>query len=346
MDASADQPQIGSITVERSALDEPGADLGTVLGRLGFEVPTEGVPDDAPRAGWRVLARRADGVLLGAPTTDRPGWWTLAHARSRDGQPPADFQVHPEPQRLRPSRAERSRGLMLRWPEVVRSEPDFDRLAVDVVNTGDERWRPDGDSSAAIGFITRPGDGLGTSYLGFVGGGPSAVALDPGDYARVPVHLDASQWKDLEPGRHEISALLMDLGVRTESPLEVELTAELIERHRPRAERARSGLPAKRHELQARRDMARAHLAASEQLAAVIEIVTSSASDDAAVREIRELLECSADAARSVYEMPLRRFRPENIDRLAEEADELERRIEQAGTAYGADHARDSFGSP
>lgn len=273
-------------------------------------------------------------MVLGTPIDAESATWRIAQVSPpRDGARGAHVYVHLEPQHLRPSRAERSRGLMLRWPEVVRSEPDFDQLAVDVVNTGDERWRPDGDSFRAIGFITRQGNGLGTSYLGFVGGGPSAFALDPGDYARVPVHLDASQWKDLEPGRYEISALLMDLGVRTESPLEVELTAELIERHRPRTERARPGLPAKRHELQARRDMARAHLAASEQLAAVIEIVTSSASDEAAVREIRELLECSADAARSVYEMSLRRFRPENIDRLAEEADELERRIEQAGTA-------------
>ncbi|WP_022894636.1 hypothetical protein [Agromyces subbeticus] len=332
MDASADQPQIGSITVERSALAEPGTDLATALGTLGFEVSTEGVPDDAP-SGWRVLARRADGVLLGAPTTDRPGWWTLAYARSRDGQSPADVQVHAEPQRLRPSRAERSRGLVLRWPEVTRSEPDFGRLAVDIVNAGDQRWRPDGDSFASIGFITGPGGSSAAGYFAFAGGGFSAVPLGPGEYARVSVRLDGSQWKDRKPGRHEISATLVDLDVRTESPLEVELTAELIERYRPHDERPRASSPDLRRDLEERLDGTHAILGAQKQFAAVFETVAAATSDEAAVLGIRELLGCSSDAARQVYETPLRRYRAEHIRRLSEEARDLEQRIAQAAAA-------------
>ena len=225
MDASIDQPQIGSITVDRGALSEHGTELASLLATLDLDVSTEALPHDTPPSGWRVLTRLEYAIVLGSPVDDGTRWWRIAQVSPpRDGSP-ARVQVHPEPQALRPSRAERSRGLALRWPEVTRSEPDFDQLAVDVVNTGDERWRPDRDSFMVIGFITRPGNELGVGYFGFVGGGPSPFALDPGDYARVVVHLDGGQWKDLDPGRHEISATLIDLGVRTESPLEVELTA-------------------------------------------------------------------------------------------------------------------------
>jgi len=128
---------------------------------------------------------------------------------------------------------------VLHWPESTRSEPAFDRLALDVVNTGEHRWRPDGDSFTAIGFITRPGGGPGSGSFAFVGGGPPAFALDPGEYARVHVSLNPNQWEGLEPGRHEISAVLIDLGLRTVASLEVQLTAELIEQHRPGPGRAR-----------------------------------------------------------------------------------------------------------
>lgn len=331
MDASADHPQIGRLTVERAALDEPGTKFDDVLGSLGIDVTIEGVPEGTPSVGWRVLARPEYAVVLGSPVDDGSRWWHIAQVAPPRAGSPAHVRVHPEPQPLRPSRAERGRGLVLRWPEVTRSEPDLDQLAVDVVNTGAERWRPDGDSFRAIGFIARPSGTLGDFYLGFVGGGPSAFALDPGEYARVPVHLDASQWKDLEAGRHEISATLMDLGVRTETPLEVELTAEQIEQHQPPPDRAPRSTPDHRHERE-RLEGVRALLAANNDLGAVLDVVTAAASDNDARRGIQDLLGCSPDAAHVVYEMQLRRFRPESIRRFAEEAAELERRIEHSAS--------------
>ena len=241
MDGSRDQPQIGRITVDRSALSEPGAGLADALGALEFAVSTEGVPTDAPASGWRVIARTEYSVVLGAPVDDRSRWWRIAQvAVPRDGSRAADVHVHPDPQPLRSSRAERRRGLVLRWPETTRSEPDFDRLALDVVNAGEHRWRPDGDSFIAIGFIARPNGEPGPGSFALVGGGSPSFALDPGEYARVAVSLGANQWEGLEPGRHEISATLMDLDVRTEPALDVQLTAELIERHRER-HRSRDG---------------------------------------------------------------------------------------------------------
>ncbi|KRC61411.1 hypothetical protein ASE14_11070 [Agromyces sp. Root81] len=246
MDASADHPQIGRITVDRAALSGPGTELAAALGALEFDVSMEGVPSDTPASGWRVLAHPAYAVVLGAPVDDGSRWWRIAQViPARDGSRTAEMHVHPEPQPLRPSPAERSRGLVLRWPETTRTEPDFDRLALDVVNTGEYRWRPDGDSFTAIGFITRPGGGPGSGSFAFVGGGPPAFALDPGEYARVQVSLNPNQWEGREPGRHEISAVLMDLGLRTVASLEVQLTAELIDQYQPRHDRARPPRPSR-----------------------------------------------------------------------------------------------------
>lgn len=329
MDASIDQPQIGSITVDRAALSEPGTELASLLATLDLDVSTEALPNDAPPSGWRVLTRLDYAIVLGSPVDDGTRWWHIAQVSPpRDGSP-ARMQVHPEPQALRPSRAERGRGLILRWPEVTRAEPDFDQLAVDVVNTGDERWRPDGDSFRAIGFITRPGDRLGTIYFGFVGDGPPALALDPGDYARVAVHLDANQWKHLDPGRYEISATLMDLGVRTETSLEVDLTAELIEAHQPPpARRPQPPAPGRRRAMEERLEQLRALVDARRHLGALLETVTTAKSDADALRGIGELLDCPEHVARIVYDTSLRRLSSEDLERLEQEVDQLEREIE------------------
>lgn len=336
MDAAADRPQIGHIDVDRAALSEPGAELGVVLGSLEFEVSNAGIPDGTPMHGWRVLARPGYAAVLGTPVDDGSTWRIAQVAPPRDGSTIARVQVHPEAHALRPSRAERSRGLVLRWPEATRSEPDLDRLAVDVVNTGDRRWRPDGDSFVAIGFVTRPGERPGSGYFGF-NGPPPAFALDAGEYARVSVTIDSSQWRDLEPGWHEVSATLVDLGVRTEAPLVVELTAAQIEQHRPRTDQARPHAPDHRRMMEQRLEMLHAVLGASDRLGAVLETVRAARSDAEALLGIRELLDCTPDAARAVFETSLRRFRPESVDRLAEEAEELRRTIERAAPGEASD---------
>ncbi|HEY9366620.1 MAG TPA: hypothetical protein VIP55_08310 [Agromyces sp.] len=332
MDASTDQPQIGRITVDRAALSEHGTELASLLGTLDLDLSTEAVPNDTPPTGWRVLARLEYAVLLGTPVDDGSRWWRIAQVSPpRDGSR-ARMQVHPEPQPLRASRAERSRGLVLRWPDVTRSEPDLDHLVVDVVNTGEGRWRPDGDAFGAIGFLARAGQEPGPGFLALTGDQAPAFALDPGEYVRVPVRLDSSQWRDREPGRHEVIATLMDLDVRTETPLEVHLTAELIEQHRPPADRPLPPAAEQRRVMEERLAMLRALLAANRHLGAVLETVTTAASDTDALRGIGELLDCPQDGAMLVHNTSLRRFGSESIDRVAQEAAELERAIEHMTT--------------
>lgn len=329
MDASTDQPQIGRITVDRAALSEHGTELASLLGTLDLDLPTEAVPNDTPPTGWRVLARLEYAVVLGSPVADGSRWWRIAQVSPpRDGSR-ARMQVHPEPQPLRASRAERSRGLVLRWPDVTRSEPDLDHLAVDVVNAGEHRWRPDGDAFGAIGFLARAGQESGSGFLALTGDQAPAFALDPGEYVRVPVRLGSSQWLDREPGRHEVIATLMDLGVRTETPLEVHLTAELIEQHRPPTGPPLPPAAEQRRVMEERLATLRALLAANRQLGAVLETVTTAASDTDALRGIGELLDCPQDGAMLVYNTSLRRFGSESIDRLAGEAEELALELER-----------------
>lgn len=91
---------------------------------------------------------------------------------------------------MRASLADRRRGLALRWPAAVRRDAAPDAFAVDIVNTGDVRWEPDGDSFHVMGTAGEPGDG--TVSLGWASmGGMRAVPLDPGEYARVPVQVNS-----------------------------------------------------------------------------------------------------------------------------------------------------------
>jgi hypothetical protein len=336
MESSADRPQIGPLDVDPEALRRPGAEFGALLADLGVATAVT-MPAGTPAQGWRVLRDQpTTGLMLGAPVDERGAVWRIAQVqpgRARTGQAPVS--VHPDSFPLRPSRAQRRRGLALRWPEVTRSEPDVDRLAIDIVNVGEDRWRPDGDSFHVIGFLQRPGGGEGTAYLGIVGGTDPAFPLDPGEYARVRVTIDVNQWRDVEPGRYQVHALLAELGVRAETPLEVELTEELIERHRPRTSRPGS-LPDERAAMIEHLEMTRGLLAASERMGELMELISAASSDDDARQRIQGLLDCSTTAADAVYWASLRRFSPSQLRLLALQADELEQAIELAASGDGS----------
>ena len=328
MEASADRRQIGHLDVDSEALREGGAELGVVLATLGLD--PDDLPAETPTHGWRVLRDRAEnGVVLGAPVDDRADSWRIAQVSPvRNGTSARHVTLHPDTFPLRPSRAQRSRGLVLRWPEVIRSEPDVDRLAVDVVNAGEDRWRPNGDSFHVVGTLRRPGDDAKSYLFAFVAGQDPAFPLDAGEYARVRVVIDSNQWREIEPGRYNIHAVLAELGVRAETPLELELTEELIDRHRPRTGRPSAPSSDQRPAMTERLEIIRALLSARDRLGAVMEIVAVASSDDDARQGIQELLDCTPSASGAVYSASLRRFRSGHPDLLAREAEELKRALE------------------
>ncbi|MFF2371818.1 hypothetical protein [Agromyces sp. NPDC058110] len=231
-------------------------------------------------------------------------------------------------------RAERSRGLELRWPEVTTSAPDVDALAVDVVNVGERRWDPTGSAFHAVALLRPESDPDASKgfFFGFVAGSSPAVALDPGEYARVTARIDANHWRDLSPGRYLVDAALAVLDVRTASPFAIELSAEQIAAHQPRFRHAPPPPPAGERTAAAREraTMLRTMIAAAERSHEVLDLVRQQPTEQEALVAIADLLECDETGARAVHSTSLLRFSPSSLARMRLELEELEQRLRSA----------------
>ncbi|MDR6905727.1 hypothetical protein J2X63_001413 [Agromyces sp. 3263] len=335
MDAWDDWPRIGDAAIDPATLDEVGVDLGALLAELEAET-ADAVPA-APERGWRQL-RTAEpaGVVLAAPADDaRQTWWVAEVSSAPHGDGKGRAKVLPEPVPLRASRAERRRGLRLRWPSAA-YEGDIERVVIDVVNDGDQPWRPEGvatqawprpETFHAAGMLRLPGDPpAGDASLIIVGGLAAALPLDPGEYARIRVTIDEGTWSDLEPGPHELHVALLGLGVRADAPLTVMVTEAEIERRRSRlGDRHRVSRVRSPEDVMAERlEMLRALMAARERLHAVVDVVLAAASDDAARVAVQQLLGCTSTAADAVIQQSLRRFSAAGAELISLELSELE----------------------
>jgi len=235
MDPLDERPQIGPITINTGSLDDAGWELATIVSELGLQLTGE-LPVAAPHEGWRVLtSNEGEATVIGAPDEENPQeWWLgqISHAQTDPSTRTLNVDSTTLPRRR--SRKDRSTGLMLRWPEVTRSEPDLDLLAIDVVNAGSERWLPQGDSFLVFAAFRQLGGPVPPLYYAYVAGQTPALPLDPGEYARVRVIIDAGQWAAVQPGRYEVHAFLVDLSVHVTDPLVVGVTAHDVQRHLPR----------------------------------------------------------------------------------------------------------------
>jgi hypothetical protein len=229
-----ERPQIGTLKVIPGSLDLDGVSLEAILREISVEL-TEEPPTDTPRHGWRVLdSRDGEVTFIGAPVDDDREWWRIGWIERGRGRTTADsLRMYPLLQPRRPSARERAGGLVLRWPEVTRSAPDLDLLAIDIVNTGAERWLPQGDSFVVFATLQHPGMPPASSSYAYVGGQNPALPLDPGEYARVSVMIDSSQWEHAHPGRYEVHPVLVDLEVHGTDPLDVDVTERNISDHLP-----------------------------------------------------------------------------------------------------------------
>ncbi|WP_454043824.1 hypothetical protein [Cellulosimicrobium sp. Marseille-Q8652] len=305
-DRFRDWPRLGTNEVDPGALSAPGGRFSEVLADLGVDGATApGAPDD----GWRVLRIDTQGVtVVGAPSRPDRSRWRIASVSTAETDGRRDWAVHGTEVMLRPSKAELGRGLCLRWPDAVKDSPDLDRLAIDVVNTGQERWAPEDDHAfVAVGVVlpvTAAGAPDPPFGFGYVRGRHPAVPLDPGEYARLPLVVSSSPQDHEEPGPQHVVALLPELGLTTADPLSLTLTAEQVARRR----RPPPQLP-DAEMLRPRLAEATALLSARAALHQVVDAVLTAPSDDAAVARISDLLSCDPVIARRVYSAPLRRFR-------------------------------------
>ncbi|MGM1018472.1 MAG: hypothetical protein ACQEW8_13140 [Actinomycetota bacterium] len=303
MRARDDSPQIGMVDVEDGALDAPGVVLDDLVADLGSAlaaVPSENVPTE----GWRVLSRHTSGsAMIGAPLDADGTRWRIAHVPNPDQ---GKTHVHPDPERLRASRSVRRRGLELRWPDSVRAGGDDVTYAIDIVNAGDTRWTPDDDGFLVVGAFVQPGES-GFNFGWMASGQHAAVALDPGEYARVPVVINGRVWSDLEPGKHDLRAVLVSLGLSAE-PLAVDVTPEQIARNKPVHSRATRSADEQRQAMEERIAALRARIAAAGALPAVVTAVEAASTSEDAVANIRRLLGVSAAAAEQIWHTPLQQL--------------------------------------
>ncbi|RKT31263.1 hypothetical protein DEU34_3202 [Microbacterium sp. AG1240] len=304
MNDSAEHPQIGLLDVPQTVIDEAGIPLGRLAAEFGATVDERGI-EGIPADGWRVLQRWETGAaVIGAPVDAAGRSWRIAQlGDGRPGAPSRSARVQSETMPLRPSRAERSRGLEMRWPEATGTSIDeaLDGVgfSVDIVNTGESMWRPDGDPFHVVGVIV-PAEQKDVGFGWMSGGGNNrAVPLAPGEYARLPVNVGDGQWRDLEPGSYGLRAFLPGLAVPSPPPLPLELTAEAIERHRPIA-RGRSTPAEEKEQIEAQIVQSRALVAARHRFSEVADAVMSAATREAARDEVQRILGCDPMAANTV----------------------------------------------
>lgn len=311
--------QIGPLDVDGSVLEAPGRPLEVLAAEHGARVDDEDARAQT-RDEWRVLRTSPNGeVILGAEDAGDPGSWRMARIAPAPEGERAVF-VTPEAQRIRPGRRERRRGLVLRWPSFTTADHAGASWSIDIVNEGAERWTPDGDGFLVVGRLVEPGstsDHFAWAQLGR----PSAVPLDPGEYARVPVVIDSSTWSRLEPGDYELCALLTDLSMPSPA-LPVAVTADTIRLHRAPATEMRRSPEARRQRLGFEIDRLRAQLAAGRDLGALVEALQEVSSHGDATGALSEVLGCDPRSAEVVLMSPLRdllpMYRPELERRLAE----------------------------
>jgi hypothetical protein len=307
MDLSDDAPMVGPADVDRAALAERGVSLVKLIAALGVRLDRSSATD-APADGWRVLKRYQSGAMvIGAPTDPTAAVWRVAHLDAPNVG--AVVVVQPDPMPLRPSRAERRRGLELRWPTVVTDIPAPSGYFIDIVNTGIARWESDADGFYVVGAFTDVGS-TAFSFGWIESSQHRPVPLDPGEYARVPVSIIPGTWNSLEPGTYDLQAVLVSLGLRTTRPLQIEVSAELVAQRRQQNARSHSSPERRRRALDQQIARVRAQIAASDSFDRVVDAVATSQSDDDAIARIGHILRLDEDLARSIYHSSLSELHP------------------------------------
>ncbi|UNK70306.1 hypothetical protein [Microbacterium sp. H1-D42] len=315
--SDTDSPQIGPLDVDASALLGEGGTLLALLDRLGVQLE-HGPGADIPADGWRVLHRQDSGaVTIGAPASASPQTWRIAHiGADQNGALVSTTSIHPEAFPVRRSRAERAGGLSLRWAQLSQDEAEDGVFVIDIVNVGAARWRPDGDPFVVVGVVSRAGGAPGVASFGYVSGQSPAVPLDPGEYARVHVTISESQWAPLEPGRHELHAMLAMLPVRSAEPLRFDLTQQQVDQRRSRL-RSCARTPADEGEAH-RRNYRRqkALVESANRLEEIAQVITGATSTDEATAAVALILHGDEDAARGIVQTPLMQFTSDAIQRM------------------------------
>jgi hypothetical protein len=222
--------QLGRLEVGLADLELPGEPLRVVLARVG--VAPDGAPliVGLPADGWRPLkVTEAVGgpPVFGAHLED--GRWFLGQVR----QIGEGLVFDPSgPVERYPSKAQRRAGLRLRWPKAVKGVP-VKRLFIDLVNVSSQRWIPAPvDHLHVVARLTSRSDATSTtgwwSFAWVASQDMRAFPLDPGEYSRVPVHVQGADILKHKPGTVLVHPYLVALGLAGAEPLRLNITEEEV----------------------------------------------------------------------------------------------------------------------
>jgi hypothetical protein len=78
--------------------------------------------------------------------------------------------------------------------------------------------------------LAKPEGPVPRVIFGYITGRNPASPLDPGEYSRARVVIDSSHWRDIAPRTYEANAVLVDLGLRSKDPLQLDITRDDIQR--------------------------------------------------------------------------------------------------------------------
>lgn len=315
MNPEDDLPRLHNHAVDLAALEGEGEPFVDLVRRWGANPIPVPVAD-----GWRVLRQSDASAVIGAPAdADRKTWWV---GNVRQGEP---VWAEEDTARLRGSYTERRRGLALRRPAGQRADTEPDGFAIDIVNVGEQRWEPDGDRFHVVGAVTGPKESRVMMHWRASDGMP-AVALDPGEYARVPVAIDRELWAQLEPGDATLHAWLVPLQVKAE-PLPITVTAASIDAVRRGERWEHSGWSLR--EMMQELNQQRAVSDAASRLPDIVAALDGTTTEDEAVAAIAARLEVDESAAGAIFNAFLRDLHPASADDRRERIVDLEQMVER-----------------
>lgn len=156
--------------------------------------------------------------------------------------------------------------------------------------------------------------------------GTPAVALEPGEYARVPVVIDENRWAQAVPGAATLHAWLVPLQAKVE-PLPITITAASINAVQRAETWHNSGWSLR--EMTQELNQQRAVSDAASRLPDIVAALEGTTTDDEAVAAIAGRLEIDESAAGAIFNAFLRDLHPASADDRRERIAELEQMIEQ-----------------
>ncbi|MEJ1194306.1 hypothetical protein [Pseudarthrobacter sp. CCNWLW207] len=214
--------QLGPWEVERSTLHEVGMSWDEIVSRWFSEenVLPPRASDDFPLIGWRRLQTSypswaLEMLVLGAPDQASPGRWVLVQLHhDKNGWQfagPASYLPIPV-QELR------RQGLRLEWsqPKFMMTKGSPPEIAVVLINDAASTWNPsEEDHSHVQGIVLDyKGNRIGSGWYAH-GKAAQLPPLAPGQQLVLPALLNNPELDGLVPGRYQIRASLIALGLPT-----------------------------------------------------------------------------------------------------------------------------------